>query len=63
MSRASEFLRRPGSITRLEMLRDQCEVVFLCGLAQLLVPTGEIEFLASREGKRSAQVDCVVGAQ
>lgn len=42
---------------------DQREAVLLCGLAQRLVPAGEVEFLAGREGERPGQVDGVVGAQ
>lgn len=52
-----------GVSERLEMLWDQCEAVFLCGLTQLLVPAGEVDVFAGREGERPAKVDGVVGAQ
>lgn len=45
------------------MLGDQCETKFLCGVAQSLVPAGEVELLVGRERKGSTQVDGVVGAQ
>lgn len=45
------------------MLRDQREGVLPSSASQFLVPAGEGEFLASREGEGSGQVDGVVGAE
>src|SRR5262245_43106561 len=43
--------------------RDQREPMSACGLAQLLVPTGDLEIFSLAKGERARQVDRVVGAQ